>query len=101
MTANQAIETIRTHTDGVLLWYATSITTQFGSYNLGIYYASRSSPVMSPTKDYWVVTLSGLNKDSNGNDLLPESRPDQPPHHTISFVIDDSTGQYVQSTEAP
>lgn len=105
LTSNQAIAFVRANTNGVLLHYAQSVQTQYGSYNLNLYRKrtdSRGLPLppierITPTKDYWAVSLYGLYKDSSGTDLLilsngPEGHKLNP-YQNITYVIDDTTGK--------
>ncbi len=111
LTAAEAIHAVKAQSNGMLFQYHPRIETHFGSYNLGIYRkrsdgAGRPLPptqLLSPTKDYWTVTLTGLYKDSAGNDLIPSlhgqrygPRPES--HHNVTYLVDDSTDQVVSFT---
>jgi hypothetical protein len=90
--------------NGELFTVTSNVSVQFGSYNLGLYQKRTDSSgrplpptkLLFPTKDYWTVTLSGIDKDSAGNYLLTgHGRSANVPDHNISFVVDDSTGEVV------
>ncbi|MGH2443362.1 MAG: hypothetical protein ACRDFX_09390 [Chloroflexota bacterium] len=105
LTAAEAVNAVKAQNDGVLFTYAKSIVTNFGSYNLGLTQQNAGGGrIQSSTKDYWLVTLTGLNKDNRGNYLLVGSgglaaHPVLHVFHNVTFVVDDSSGKVVEFPE--
>jgi hypothetical protein len=90
----EVIQAIKDQGSAKLFQYASSVTTQFGSWTPNW----KLSGQIQQDGDYWTVTLTGLNNDNNGVPLLPSASSPQsaaPPAHTITFVISDLTGQVV------
>jgi len=94
-----AVQVIERQGAGVLFTSAAQVTVKYGAWKPDFVRAGLSGTPIN----VWVVTLTGLYKGADGADLLPLHGgtfrgPPRAPHHTIAFILDDTSGKMLEAT---
>lgn len=108
MGQQQVIRAAEAAYGSAMFQQAASVTFQYGSWRPDFLVRSSTSTycpegptvhrcyAAQPVGDYWTITLTGLDLALPG----PVNAPPQPDAHTMVIVVNDATGQAVESSLA-